>query len=135
MKTEPHQKCSSRKPPVIGPRPMPSADTPAQMPIALPRSRGIGEDVGDDRQRRRHDERAADAHERAGDDQGVGRAGANADSSEPTPKIDRPMREEAVATEPVAEAPRGEQQAGEHERVGVDDPLQLAGRRPEAALR
>ena len=42
--------------------------------------------------------------------------------------------EEAVATEPVAEAAGGEQQAGEHERVGVDDPLQLAGGRAEAAL-
>ena len=40
MKIEPHQKCSSRMPPVIGPRPMPRADTPAQMPIALPRSSG-----------------------------------------------------------------------------------------------
>src|SRR3546814_8504576 len=26
MKIEPHQKCSSKKPPVIGPRPIPSAD-------------------------------------------------------------------------------------------------------------
>ena len=41
MKIEPHQKCSSRKPPVIGPRPMPSADTPAHTPIALPRSAGF----------------------------------------------------------------------------------------------
>ena len=40
MKIEPHQKCSSRKPPVIGPSPMPSADTPAHTPIALPRSVG-----------------------------------------------------------------------------------------------
>ena len=40
MKIDPHQKCSSRTPPVIGPSPRPSADTPAQTPIALPRSAG-----------------------------------------------------------------------------------------------
>ena len=63
--TAPHQKCSSRNPPVTGPTPTPIADTPAQTPIARPRSLRVGEDVGDDRQRRRHDQRAADAHEAA----------------------------------------------------------------------
>ena len=53
-----------QKPPVMGPRPMPSADTPAHTPMALARSLRVGEDVGEDRERRRHDERAADAHER-----------------------------------------------------------------------
>jgi hypothetical protein len=36
--TEPHQKCSSRKPPVTGPITIPSAETPAQIPIAFARS-------------------------------------------------------------------------------------------------
>ncbi len=40
MNTEPHQKCSSSTPPVMGPRPTPSADTPAHTPIARPRSAG-----------------------------------------------------------------------------------------------
>ena len=40
MKIDPHQKCSSSTPPLIGPSPSPRADTPAQMPIALPRSAG-----------------------------------------------------------------------------------------------
>ena len=39
-KTDPHQKCGSRMPPVIGPRPTPRADTPAHTPMALPRSTG-----------------------------------------------------------------------------------------------
>src|ERR1700682_6091803 len=39
--TDPHQKWLSRNPPVTGPRPMPRADTPAQMPMALPRSPGL----------------------------------------------------------------------------------------------
>src|SRR4029450_2245634 len=41
MNTDPHQKCSRRNPPVIGPMPTPSADTPAQMPMALALSRGL----------------------------------------------------------------------------------------------
>ena len=126
MNTEPHQKCSSRMPPVIGPRPIaerrhagPDADGLA--PLAR-----VGEDVRDDREGRRHDERAADAHERAGDDQRRRPNGASAESSEPDAEQRQADGEEPVATEAVAEASGGEQQAREHERVGVDDPLQLA---------
>ena len=133
MKIDPHQKCSSRNPPVIGPSPMPSAETPAHTPIALPRSAGsvktlvMIESVDGMMNAR------ADAHQRAGADEHVGRRRegreqrADAEDGETD-------RQEAVAAEPVTEASRGEQQAGEHQRVGVDDPLQLAGRRPEAAL-
>jgi len=39
-KTEPHQKFSSRSPPVTGPIAMPMPEKLAQMPIALPRSDG-----------------------------------------------------------------------------------------------
>ena len=39
----------------------------------------------------------------------------------------------ALATEAVAEAAGGHQQAGEHQHVGVDDPLQLAGGGAELA--
>ena len=35
-----------------------------------------------------------------------------------------PDREDAPPAEPVAERARGEQEGGEHQRVGVDDPLQ-----------
>ena len=58
---------------------------------------------------------------------------ANADASEPRPKTTRPDLERAAAPEPVTQAARGEQQAGEHQRVGVDHPLQLAVRRVELA--
>ncbi len=37
-----HEKCSSRKPPVTGPRATPSPEKPAQIAIARPRSRGSG---------------------------------------------------------------------------------------------
>src|ERR1019366_1648066 len=36
--TDPHQKCGSSQPPAVGPTTMPSPDTPAQTPMALPRS-------------------------------------------------------------------------------------------------
>ena len=39
-KIEPHQKYFSSRPPVIGPSAMATPDAPAQMPIALGRSRG-----------------------------------------------------------------------------------------------
>ncbi len=39
-KTEPHQKCSSRKPPVIGPTAVPAEAVAPQMPTARLRSRG-----------------------------------------------------------------------------------------------
>ena len=48
---------------------------------------------------------------------------------------DEPDLERAPAAEPVTEAAQREQQAGEHERVRVDHPLQLAVRRVELARR
>ena len=44
-----------------------------------------------------------------------------------------PDLQRAAATEPVAQAAGGEEQAGEHERVRVDHPLQLAVRGVEVA--
>jgi len=38
--TDPHQKCSSRKPPAIGPKATAMPDTADQMPIAFARSTG-----------------------------------------------------------------------------------------------
>ena len=55
---------SVRTPPTTGPIASASAETPAQVPIALPRSCGR-EGVGDDRERRRHHQRGADALDRA----------------------------------------------------------------------
>ena len=57
---------------------------------------------------------------------------ASAESTEPayaevTPKTTRPTISDPLASVLVAEAAGGEQEPGEHEQVGVDDPLQLAG--------
>jgi len=89
--------------------------------------------VGDDRQGGGHDQRAADAHHRAdrdelagGLDQEDGEAGA-AEEDEAALKGE-------LAAEAVAERAQGEQQAGEHQQVAVDHPLQRRGRRVELLL-
>src|SRR5581483_2843169 len=87
--TEPHQKCASRKPPVIGPRPMPSADTPAQIPMAFARSRGsvntlVSTDSVDGMMNAPPIPMSARVKMRWLAEP------ANADSAEPTPNTDRP---------------------------------------------
>ena len=64
---------------------------------------------------RDHDERG-----RGADEGGDRRSGAEHEQAD---------HQRAAAAELVAHRARGEQQAGEHQRVGVDDPLQLAGAR------
>ena len=96
-------------------------------PAALAR---VAEHVGQDRQGGGHDQRAADAHQAAGGDQLVRRARQRrqhrADGED-----DDAGAQRQLAAEAVAEAAGGEQQAGEHEGVAVDDPLDLAVGRPE----
>ena len=103
----------------------PDGDRPA--PLA-----GIAEHVGQDRQRRRHDQRAADAHERPAGDQVDGRRRQRRRGRADGEQHDADLQG-ALAAEAVAEAARREQQAGEDERVGVDDPLDLAVGRVEVA--
>ena len=58
---------------------------------------------------------------------------ASAASTEKTPNTSQADLQGALAAEAIAEAAGGQQQAGEHQRVGVDDPLQLAGGGAELA--
>ena len=100
-KTEPHQKCSSRRPDEIGPER--AADAGERGPHR-DRLRPLveREAVHDDRQRRRHDEGGADAHRRASGDElaGVVRcAGDEAGEAE----HDEPELQRALAAEAVAE--------------------------------
>ena len=132
-KTEPHQKWVSSRPPSTGPiaTPMPTAEV--QMPMARDRSPRL-EDVGDDGQRLRHDRRAAQAHHRAGRDQLVGRVRVGGEQRAEAEQ-DQADHQHALAADPVADHPEGEQQAGEDERVGVDRPLELGLAGAEAARR
>jgi hypothetical protein len=112
----------SSRPPKNGPRPMPTAANADQMPIAFARSLAR-EDVGDDREGRGHDQRAADAHQDADGDQlvrGVDDEHAQARAAEQQEaELERPL-----AAEPVAEGAHREQQPGEGQQVGVDHPLE-----------
>ncbi len=99
----------------------------------LPPLPAVGEHVGDDRQRGGHDQRAADAHQGPGADELVGAVGQRR-QDRPDAHDRQADGEGAAAAEAVAERAHRQQQAGEHQDVGVHDPLELAGRRPELAL-
>ena len=64
-KTDPYQKWPSSQPLATGPIAPAAPVVAAQIAIALVRSCGR-EDVDEDRQRRRHDERGGRAHQRRG---------------------------------------------------------------------
>ena len=91
-----------------------------------------GERVGQDRQCRREDERGSDAHETAHDDEHLGRVGERCQTGEPAEE-DQADGQRALTSELVAERAGGEQQAGEHDDVRVDDPLQIGPARTQVA--
>ncbi len=90
----------------------------------------VGEDLPQDRQRRRHDHGAADAEQRAGRDQHLGVVGQGrergGDAEERVAEQQDPS-----AAHPVAQRAEEDQQRGADERVDVDDPEQFDGAGPE----
>ena len=132
MKIEPHQKCSSRNPPATGPMATAMPATPAHSPIATARSRASVktfvriESVAGMMN-------AAPMPITARAAMSASTLDANAAAPDEMPNSDEPRGERALAAVAIAERSRGEEQAGEHERVGVDDPLQIADARPEVA--
>ena len=54
--------------------------------------------------------------------------GARPHSSEPRPKTARPIWNDALAAVPVGGGPGQHQETGQHQRVGVDRPLQAGHR-------
>ena len=88
---------------------------------------------GQDRQRQRRDDRAADALDGAREDEAVGRRrqrgqGRAADEDA------HADQEHALATEPVAQRGAGDEQDRERQRVRVDDPLEVGQRCAEVGL-
>jgi hypothetical protein len=77
-----------------------------------------------DGQGARHDQRPADTHEHAGDDHLLRRLGERAEQRRGTEQ-QQPDQQELSPAEAVGQASRGEQQADEHQQVGVDDPLDV----------
>ena len=102
----------------------PDGDRPA--PLAR-----VAEHVGEDRQGGRHDQRPADAHQRRGWRSAASAMPDSADEHRADGEDDDADAQRPLAAEAVAEAAGGQQQAGEHERVAVDDPLELAVRGAE----
>ncbi|KZX22206.1 hypothetical protein ACH61_00692 [Rathayibacter tanaceti] len=91
----------------------------------------IGEETAQEREGRGHQHRAEEAQRGAGADQGrSGRreGGSDRDDGE----SDRTDQQEAAPPDAVAETSHRHQQAGQHERVRVDDPEQLGARRTQA---
>src|SRR5262249_14685876 len=91
------------------------------------------EDVGDQRERARHDERPTDPHEGSGGDELTGR-GRHRRQQRSEPEHGQPDLQRAPPAETVTEAASRQQQPREHERVRVDHPLQLARGGVEPAL-
>ncbi len=89
-----------------------------------------GEDVDQDRQGARHEERSADAHQSAGGDdlprllrEGAERGGDAEDG--------QAHQQHLLAPEAVREAAGGEQDTGQHQGVRVHEPLEFLGPGPQ----
>jgi hypothetical protein len=88
------------------------------------------EHIGHDGEGRRHNQRTPDTHHGPRPDQGIGRVGeCRGDRAQS--EDDQTDGQRQLAAEAITESTHGEQQAGEHQDVGVDHPLQLARCRPE----
>ena len=93
----------------------------------------LGEGGGDDRQRRGGDQGGAEALHAARDDQHLARVGERVGGRRRAEERDADQEQPAAADE-VGGAAAEEQEAAEHQRVGVDDPLQLLGAQIQIGL-
>ena len=124
--TDDHEKLRMSIPPTIGPSAMPAPATAVQMAIALARSRGSPKQLTRiDRVVGMMSAPPTPMTPRPAMSAVV--VPASALSTEPARKVTSPAASAAPAPEAVAEAPGGEQEPGEHDGVGGDDPLQLGG--------
>ena len=101
----------------------------AERETALLRREGVGQQ----RQRQRRHDRAADALQRAGRDQHA-HVGRQRRSGRGDGEQEDPEDEHALAAEAVAERGAGQQQHGVGKDVGVDDPLERLDRRVQVAV-
>src|SRR5512140_1307818 len=102
-KTEPHQKCSSRRPPANGPMAVPAEKLAIQAPTATVRSAGFRNML---RIKERLDGASVDEH-----------AGAGGEGGEHGREAERrcACEQQAAAADAVAEAAHGNERAREHE--------------------
>ena len=130
ISTEPHQKCSSSQPPVTGPRATARPAVAAHTAMATARSLATVKTLTRIARVAGNISAAPTPIAARQRDQGVGRAGRGAEGGERGEQAEAD-HQHPLAPDAVAEAAGGHQQAGEDEDVGVDDPLQLAGRGAE----
>ncbi len=123
---------STRKPPTTGPIASAIAETPAHVPIALPRSSGGNALVMIDSVAGIISAEPMPCTARQATSQVS--LGREADRGARGGEDDDAGEEDFAPPEQVAEAPAGDEQHGERQRVGVDGPLQRGGRRVQAAL-
>ena len=128
--TEPQKKCSSRYPPVTGPSATARPLVAAQIEMAIARWRASVNTLTSSAKRRREDQRRPDAHRCAPGDQLAGRRRHRCKDRGRAERR-HADHQRALATESIADAAGCHQQPGEHQHVGVDDPLQLAGGRAQ----
>ena len=87
----------------------------------------LGEGAGDDRQGGRHDQGGADTHQPAQPDQRRGRGGQRREAGAGG-EDGQAGDQDRLAAVAVSQCAGRQQQPGEHQGVGVDDPLELAHR-------
>ena len=126
-KIEPHQKCSSSQPLMTPPSATPTPAKPAQIAMACGRSSGGNTWARIDSVAGITNAAPMPMTARAAISC-AGGARERRDSDAAPKTIEAAVQREPPPV-PVAERAGGEQQAGEHEAVGVDDPLQRARRR------
>ena len=132
MKTKmlPHQKRSKSHPPTIGPMAMPTPVVAPHSPMALARSpRSVKTLTSNE---------SVDGNMSAAPSPMTARAAMSSrrprDRSRQARRGEHPQPDEqrALATQAVAQTPCSQDQGGEHQAVGVDDPLELGGGGPQA---
>lgn len=123
--TDPHQKCSNRKPPRIGPSAAPTTanDPPNRdREIALPFDREGDPHQG---QRRRHHRCRAPTARNARAAIRILAEGENAATSEAMPNSTRPIRNICRWPMRITQRAGSKQQPSHHQRIGIDDPQPL----------
>ena len=131
-KTDPHQKWARRNPPSIGPMATPSPVVPDQIPIARARSRSpVNTLVRIDKVEGMRAAAPTPMTARAA----MSRSGVSGQAAmaDPAPKTTSPAMNTHLRPTRSPSAPEREQQTGEDDGIGVDDPLQLGRRRMQAA--
>ena len=129
--TDPHQKCSRRNPDAIGPIAAPAPEMPAQMAIALARSRPGNTFVRIDSVEGMTN--AAPTPITARETITIAESSANAPSREPSPNTTRPACSAPLRPKRSPRAAAVNSSPAKIEAVGVDDPLDLGVAGPDAA--